>query len=644
MNSDEIPVGIVSRMAQQHEPPPPPSGVAMDAQKLAQDVQQMAQDVDNHIILQASPSNAAVSVGRDAATIHRVKLAKGKRRAKMAAAAANGGLPSGLSSVSSVTDKYTSSPIKADDASSSANISLGGGDKSTATSNNSSYHIGLPSLLTDGDDMTIESYNEHHEIMETTLYQKFEDAFNITLRNNPGMLPGAPTVIDSIKQSLYKVQQTKLKKEKEMRKQLDKVKAEKDAMEQQLRKQMGSAALRKNELAKELDTAKSDKDLLSDSLAKQTAAINAVKEELKSKMSDVTKEKEELSKHLGFLSKSRAELEKALEVEMKAVEKDRDALKDIVAERKKLQKQKNENKALESKIERMTQAASKEKKALQSEVTELKKFEEHVSKLRSAHDTSRRELEAEKKKLKEMAGTMQTKKSMLMESLKDLETQYKQEIEELEAQIESSKLLHERNMETVVKKKVMRYLGRDGPPGGDARTPNTPQETDLKDKSEMDIDDELLPKENRYGNMKEGRMRREIDRLREELEIVGGGTPRTPRVLDAREDIGTFRERDEMKYSTPSTPGRRSMLRGRDALISPRYGLESVGLSGGYGGEAGRYSEDSEDDLRYPGGGGSRSYHHLSRHHMAPPLSQRSPRTVGRRSLGGERRRNYYFN
>ena len=312
MNSDEIPVGIVSRMAQQHEP-----RVAMDAQKLAQDVQQMAQDVDNHIILQASPSNTAVSVGRDAATIHRVKLAKGKRRAKMAAAAANIGLPSGSSSVSSVTDKYTSSPIKVDDASSSAHISLGGGDKSTTTSNNSSYHIGLPSLLTDGDDMTIESYNEHHEIMETTLYQKFEDAFNITLRNNPGMLPGAPTVIDSIKQSLYKVQQTKLKKEKEMRKQLDKVKAEKDAMEQQLRKQMGSAALRKNELAKELDAAKSDKDLLSDSLAKQTAAINAVKEELKSKMNDVTKEKEELSKHLGFLSKSRAELEKTLEVEIR---------------------------------------------------------------------------------------------------------------------------------------------------------------------------------------------------------------------------------------------------------------------------------------------------------------------------------------
>ena len=741
------PVGIVQRMAQEHE-----NGVnsgievtipSPNIQKMAEEFvqQQMAQEKDNNGIAAVSSSytNLPLSIGRDAASMHRAKLAKAKqhrqRKARLSGGggSSSGGGTSGSSSISSVgnnaaTDKYTSN-IKTsgigDDH--SANSSVGGGGsilraahsyishsdtKTNATASKhsgGSYHIGLPSLLTNNsDEGTIDSNFAHREIMDTELFLKFEEAFNLTLRNHPGILPGAPTVIDSIKQSLYKVQQTKVKKEKEMRIQLSKVKAEKDQMEQQLRKEMGTTALRRNELTKELEASTAEKDVLQESLTKQTAAIAAVKQELKAKMSDVTKEKEELTKHLGFLSKSRAELEKALETEMKAVEKDRDALKNIVTERKKLAKQKNDNKELEVKIERMTQAASKEKKALQSEVADLKKFEQHIANLRKANEKSRHELEEEKLKLKEVAGTMQTKTSTLAESLKELQGQYQEEIDELKEKIKRTKMMHEQDMEMVVKSKVMNYLGgraidsssdthqQNGDVGpqptsaSPAITTPTPSndidiesiikervQTELKkreNETEKENDAAEKPMKNQSSNKdyKEGRMRREIDRLRDELELVQVRGERnnkyetrdeitTPRervderlraerdemALREREmvDERALRDRTEMRYSSPGS--RISTLRNRDALISPRYGLNSVGGLGG-GGGYGRYSEDAEDDndilFSTPG---SRSHNQFPprHHHMStPPLSQRPTR--GRRSLegrtGGSPRR-YYF-
>ena len=64
-----------------------------------------------------------------------------------------------------------------------------------------------------------------------------------------------------------------------------------------------------------------------------------------------------------------------------------------------MQKQKMENKELESKIEIMSDAAAKEKQALQAEVAELKKFEDHVSQLRKQNEEAQKELELEKKHL-----------------------------------------------------------------------------------------------------------------------------------------------------------------------------------------------------------------------------------------------------
>jgi len=335
-----------------------------------------------------------------------------------------------------------------------------GDGASVNTPTNSSYHVGLTSLLS-VDDATIDSVAEY-DIMDTELYEKFEEAFNMTLRSNPGILPGATTVIDSVKKSIYKSQKIKADKEREMRKQLDKVKSEQEKLETQLRKEMGTAAQRKNELSKELEAAKRGRDVLQDSLAKQTVAIEAVKRELTTRMNDVTKEKEELTNHLGFLSKSRAQLEQALETEMALVEKDRDALQKVVAERKQLQKQKMENKELEGKIEQMTHAASKEKRALQEEVTELKEFGEHISGLRKENEQSRLDLERERGRLKEIAETMQLKKATLMESKSELEMQYQHEIDELQGQIQNTKIMHETDMEMVVKNRVINYLSRGG--------------------------------------------------------------------------------------------------------------------------------------------------------------------------------------
>eukprot|EP01082_Thalassiosira_pseudonana_P005382 g5110.t1 g5110 contig18:651484-652239(+) len=147
---------------------------------------------------------------------------------------------------------------------------------------------------------------------------------------------------------------------------------------------------------------------------------------------------------------------------MQLVEKDRDSLQKVIAQRKDIQRQKNENKELESKIEIMTEAAAKEKKMLQAEVADLKTFEAHLKELKKNNEDSRRELEAEKEELIELTKTMQTKKLALMESKADFEKTMQKEIDELEAQIENTKMVHAQDMEDVVKSKVLGYLRRGG--------------------------------------------------------------------------------------------------------------------------------------------------------------------------------------
>ncbi|KAL3794466.1 hypothetical protein ACHAW5_010797 [Stephanodiscus triporus] len=423
-----------------------------------------------------------------------------------------------------------------------------------ADSKSESYHVGLQSLLS-ADDTTVASTSD---FPETELEKKFVEAFNITLRNNPGILPGAPAVIASMKESLYKFQKGKARKEKEMRIQLEKAKNEKDQLEAQLRTDMGKDALLRNELTKELAARTQEKDQLEDALKKQIDAIEAIKRELTSKMTDVAKEKEELTKHLSYLSKSRVELEEALENEMKNVQKDRDALQKVLAERKQLQKQKMENKELESRIESMSNDAAKEKQALQAEVAELKQFEEHVSQLRKQNEEARQGLELEKKNLMEMTETMQTKKFTLMESLKDMEKQFQAEIDELNGKIHGAKRLHEED----VTNRVMSYLRRGVPDetanvlagrdeavkdmaspmmagSSSARLSSLDIESVVRERVEAElknrVEAERAPGSSRARCLKmeleadsadfhsltnEDKMRREIDRLREDLEII----------------------------------------------------------------------------------------------------------------------------
>ncbi|KAL7488003.1 hypothetical protein ACHAW6_013597 [Cyclotella cf. meneghiniana] len=314
----------------------------------------------------------------------------------------------------------------------------------------------LPSLMTNSDSETFED----ESIVDTALYKKFMEAFEITLRNNPGILPGAPSVVESIQNALYKVAQAKAAKEEQMRKQIAKVKAEHKEMESKLSEEMGNLAVKKNDLSKELEKAQQEKERTEDALKKQIDAIQAMKHDVKCRMDEATKEKEELTKHLGFLSKSRVELEAALETEMKLVEKDRDSLQKVIAERKSIQKQKAENKELESKIEIMTEAASKEKAALQAEAAELKTFEAHLQQLKQSNEITRKELEEEKRQLMEITRTLQAKKQAVIESKMEIEKSMQQEIEELEKQIEDSRMMHAKDMERLVKSKVVKFLKR----------------------------------------------------------------------------------------------------------------------------------------------------------------------------------------
>ena len=458
------PVGIVQRMAQEREPCPP-AGI----------VQRMAQERDSR------PPLGAESACQEASANHR--LLKAARRAKMnkSSGIANTGsiIPptsKGYGISPSPSNGYGIRPwTKPEPRKNGASLDAAQNHQVTnipsreinpdrtateitavnnsSDSKNDSYHIGLHSLLSADD--SVESTSNYPD---TELEKKFAEAFDITLRTNPGILPGAPAVIASIKDSLLKLQKRRSQKETEMRMQLEKVKNEKDQLEAQLRTEMGKDALRRNELAKELAARTEEKDLLEDALKKQIDAIEAIKRELSSKMTDVAKEKDDLTKHLSYLSKSRKELECVLETETALAEKDRDALQKVLAERKKLQKQKMENNELESKIEQLAQAASKERKALQAEVAELKKFEDHISQLKKQNHEAQNEFELEKKHLKEIADTMQTKKMMLMESLRDLEAQFKEEIDELQGKIQRARMMHEEEMESIVKDRVMSYL------------------------------------------------------------------------------------------------------------------------------------------------------------------------------------------
>ena len=315
----------------------------------------------------------------------------------------------------------------------------------------------IPSLLSVD---TEPDFSDYQEIMETDLYQRFEEAFSITIKNNPGILPGTST-LTNVKKALYEVQKAKAQKEHEMKRRLEDMKKEKDQLEAQLKKEMGAIAWRKNELTKELETITAERDLQQDSLNKQIDAIRAMKRELTAKTPDVAKEKEDLSKHLNYLSKSRKELEKALENESMLVEQDRNALQNVLADRKKLQQQKEDNKALEQKIEHMTVTLQKEKLTLQAEVVELEKFQEHIAKVRKENEDVRRELEHERRQLKETTEALQSKKLMLVESLKELQIQFQEEIDELEDKIKKSKMMHEEELERIIKSRVMTYLRRD---------------------------------------------------------------------------------------------------------------------------------------------------------------------------------------
>eukprot|EP01082_Thalassiosira_pseudonana_P005306 g5109.t1 g5109 contig18:650990-651475(+) len=135
---------------------------------------------------------------------------------------------------------------------------------------------------------------EDGTIVTSDLFKKFQDAFDITLQNNPGILPGAPSIIESVQNALFKVHKKSVEKESSMRKQLEKVRSEKETMEKELTKEMGTLAMRRNEMSKELEAAKAEKERVEESLQKQLEGIQAIKTDLELKMNDATAERKSL--------------------------------------------------------------------------------------------------------------------------------------------------------------------------------------------------------------------------------------------------------------------------------------------------------------------------------------------------------------
>lgn len=360
----------------------------------------------------------------------------------------------------------------------------------------------LPSLVSESN--TFDSADAG--VTESALYRKFEEAFNLTLRDNPGILPGAPAVVDSIKSALQRAARRRAAMERELRDQLDRtnaemhaaadsarrekstmesrlgeqvgrVKRESDRLESDLRKEMAAASVRRTELTKALEMARAEQERTEAGHRKQIGAIETLRREVMSQKESASSEEKELRGHLEILSKSRAELESALTAEMELVEKDRSSLQALVEERKRLKDQKAENKELEGKVEKLSRAAAEEKRALQVEIADLQKFEKHLEVLKQQNEKARKDLEAEQAGLKSTAEALQTKKNSILETKDELEKQFQAEIDELEAQISQTKMMHEDQMESIVKTRVMGFLKS----GGDVPEPRPTGEDDEGD-------------------------------------------------------------------------------------------------------------------------------------------------------------------
>ena len=390
------------------------------------------------------------------------------------------------------------------------------------------------------------------DTMKTDLFKNFEEAFTITVANNPGILHGAPTAIKSIKAALFKVQNVKAAKEAEMMKQLDQAKSEIANMEQQLSRQMEELAIKKNLCSKEMKT------------------LVAAAMDLKQQMSEAEAEKTEMVKHLTFLSKSRMKLEKALQAEVKAVEKDRDALKSVVNERKKLKKVKEEeHKSLEDEVQRMSEEANKEMEMLQEKKRELKELEEKNQNLRNEYESKKQKLEKEQQDILDITKSLEAKKkrTALFESEKNSKCKSQNKIVEMESQLARATLSsanQQKDLAHVVGGAIRSCMG-DVATVHDVRLSdsidaivtselNARQESEDMDRiirktitkslSNLDFSsDEALRR--KQPKRKEVKMKRELDDLRMELEAIRERNNIAMQIEEGRDAANAMRDQME---------------------------------------------------------------------------------------------------
>lgn len=238
------------------------------------------------------------------------------------------------------------------------------------------------------------------------LFKKFEAAFNFTLQNNPGILPGDPATIESIKSVMFKVQKSKAVKEAEMMNQLERLKGEMTTKEAETRKQLDQIKSEMSNMDHQISQQKGEIARKKREYSKEISALEAAEKDLKHIIDGTAKDKEDMVKHLSFLNKSRMEVEKALKAEVEKVEIDRDALQKVTKERQKIQKVMEQNKSLEDEVDRMSEEASKKNQELQERKKEIKKLTEK-------NDATEKELEKEQQEQQEIAKTLETRKTEL---------------------------------------------------------------------------------------------------------------------------------------------------------------------------------------------------------------------------------------
>ena len=288
-------------------------------------------------------------------------------------------------------------------------------------------------------------------LLDTEFSKRFILAFETTLKNNPGILPGSSSVTTSLDSTLDKITKENNDAVYQMKGKVQTVKNEKFELESRLNKLKDALGENRDELTEKLDKEEKEKVHAEEILHALVEEVKALKCDVEMKSSEAAQETEELNKHLSHLTTVRAEIKSSLEKEREILEQEQKTFAQVNDTRRGVHALKADNKDLERQIEAMTDAIAEEKKSLQGQANDIQSFESELQQLRQSNEETLKELEDEKKELLEMTLALQKKKEILLVSKLETEAALKREKEDLENQIENSRVLTSRDMKKMVK-------------------------------------------------------------------------------------------------------------------------------------------------------------------------------------------------